>query len=293
MTKSKTGMRTTLTEHYARYGHPFSAGFDPSTANLHPFLESQFKSHNRTTFLTNWYQSVLDGIGPMCGSIKFQSAFFEACGLDGIRTLKNLIADAKRRGLYVILDAKRGDIATTMHAYGQSAFDELGADALTILPWMGVDVISALGPWMKKGHGVYTVWLSSNPAGRTLQAAEAQNGKTFAELMYRVWEEWASYEDVSANCGYVLGATDVPSWSHALLAEHPQCLLMPGIGAQGGKITSELKALIEKNPASLLPISRGILSPESDAKINSWEEYSKGVQSRWQSFIAEWRSLNG
>ena len=288
MTKARPGMRITLSEHYARYGHPFTVGFDPSSSDLHPFLQRLYQSEPRESFLVQWYHAVLDGIGPTCGSIKFQSAFFEAAGLDGQVALRTVIKDAKRRGLYVILDAKRGDIASTMQAYGTAAFEDIGADALTILPWMGVDVLEALLPWMKRGHGVYTVWLSSNVAGRTIQTLEDKSQITLAETMYHLWEQSAAKHDVTANCGYVLGATDVPSWSVGILAERSQCLLMPGIGAQGGKITSALKKLIDEHPASLLPISRGILAPEKNTAINSWQDYSDGVQNRWNGFMQEW-----
>lgn len=291
MTKIKPGMRITLTENYTRYRHPFAIGFDPSSADLHPFLQREYQSLSRQNFLQNWYHSVLDGIGPTCGSIKFQSAFFEACGIDGAHALRAVVKDAKRRGLYVILDAKRGDIASTMQAYGSSAFDDIDADALTILPWMGVDAFEALLPWTRRGYGVYTVWLSSNAAGRTLQTIEDRSQVTLAETMFRLWEQSAAKHDVTENCGYVLGATEVPAWSIGLLSERPQCLLMPGLGAQGGKITSELKSVINKHPASLLPISRGILSPHKNETIQSWQDYSDGVQKRWNHFMQDWASI--
>lgn len=291
MTTAVPGMRLTLTEHYSRYNHPFAVGFDPSQIDLHPFLAAQAASSQKDVFLVRWYQSVLDGVGRSCGTLKLQSAFFEAAGVDGAKALRTIIADAKRRGHYVILDAKRGDIATTMRAYGEAAFDDLNADALTILPWMGIDVIAALQPWMKRGHGIYTVWLSSNAAGRELQTIKDASGKTLAEVMYRKWETWADHEGIADNCGYVLGATDVPAWATELLREHPQCLLMPGIGAQGGRLTTELKSLIDSHPASLLPISRGILSPEAGAEINSWQDYSDGVEARWNRIMKQWQDL--
>lgn len=289
MPSSDSTMIAILKRHYSRLGHPFAIGFDPAILDLHPFLATQCASMSRADFFLTWYRSVVDVTEKTSGCIKLQSAFFEAAGQDGATALRAIIADAKQRGLYVLLDAKRGDIASTMRAYGEAAFDNLGADALTILPWMGVDVIAALLPWMKKGRGVYTVWLSSNAAGRVVQTLEDKAKKTVAEHIFASWEKWAEREGVLENSGYVLGATDIPQWTRNILKTRPQSLLMPGIGAQGGKLTSELKQLINAHPASILPISRGILSPEPDAKINSWQDYSDGVKQRWDGFIAQWK----
>ena len=291
MTNRANSMNRILSANFARLRHPFAIGFDPSILDVHPFLAKQCQIASRFEFFIAWYQSVVDAIGKNSGCIKLQSAFFEAAGMEGAKALKQIIIDAKRRGLYVLLDAKRGDIASTMRAYGEAAFDDLGADALTILPWMGVDSIAALLPWMKKDHGVYTVWLSSNAGGRLIQTLQDRNEKTFAETVFETWEKWAQREEVLENSGFVLGATEIPSWTPRLLQARKQCLLMPGIGAQGGKITTELKNLITANPASLLPVSRGILSPTPDEAIASWQDYSDSVHHRWDQFIAQWHEV--
>ena len=282
-------MIPTLTKNFKRLHHPFCAGFDPDTSNLHPFLKTQMDALPIESFLTCWYKSVADGVGKTCGAIKFQSAFFESWGAPGIATLRDLIMDSKRRGFYTILDAKRGDISNTMKAYGQFGFDYLGADALTVLPWMGRDVIEALLPWLQRGRGVYTVWLSSNPAGRVVQTDAFEDGTTVASRLLRSWEDWAGEHEVSNQVGYVLGATDIPLRVSKDLANRHQSLLMPGIGAQGATLTDELRSLIKEHPATLLPVSRGILQPDIDASLRTWDDYRLSVESRWQSLCNEWQ----
>ena len=227
-------MIPTLTKSNKKFGHPFCAGFDPDTSELSPFLQSQHEVLSPESFLVRWYQAVADSVEGSCGAIKLQSAFFESYGDHGIAALRDIIIDCKRRGFYTILDAKRGDISSTMRAYGIYGFDFLGADAMTILPWMGRDVIEALLPWMKQGRGVYTVWLSSNDAGRAIQSAEFADGETVASRMLESWESWANEQGVCHQIGYVLGATHIPARIKKDLNQRKHSLLMPGIGAQGG-----------------------------------------------------------
>lgn len=288
-----------LQRNFKDHNHPFCVGFDPDTSDLHPWLRTQLKGKEKEDFLIEWYQATINPIssGKLGRSIKFQAAFFEAFGAPGHAALKAMMADAKKRGFFVILDAKRGDIASTMRAYGESAFQDLAADALTILPWMGLDVISALKPWMQQGKAVYTVWLSSNPHGRTLQEsallASLPENKVFtlAHKMFGLWESWAKNENLQDQCGYVLGATSLPPWIEEALAARPHMLLMPGLGAQGGTINIRLKQLIHHHQASLLPLSRSLLRPAQSASIQSWQDYSKNVSDSLKVFIDEWHMV--
>jgi len=205
-----------------------------------------------------------------------------------------MIQDAKARGIYTILDAKRGDIFSTMRAYGQSAYDHFDADAMTILPWMGLDVLDALKPWLLQGKGVYTVWLSSNRSGRRLQEQTISNpSETLAEYIFSEWEEWIIREGLSDQCGYVLGATSLPAnVLERCLKSRKHSLLMPGVGAQGAAIDRPLKNLISQHPASLLPISRGLLQPPRDFAIESWDDYTLAVGSNLNRFIKTWQNLH-
>src|SRR5207248_7900285 len=99
---------------------------------------------------------VLDIVAPLVGVVKPQSAFFEACGPAGFQTLKLVIERAKQLNLVVILDAKRGDIASTAEAYAEAAFGALGADALTVNAYLGRDSVEPfLQAARRDGRGVF------------------------------------------------------------------------------------------------------------------------------------------
>ena len=269
--------------------HPLCVGFDPDTSDLHPFLQKQFTSTPLESFLVKWYESTISKITKSTHSIKLQSAFFEQFGPTGMIALRDITIDAKRRGLYLILDAKRGDISSTMAAYGRMAFDQMQADALTILPWMGTDSLTALLPWLKEGKRVYIVWLSSNKSGRELQMIEtSKKGRPIALTVFEQFWKAARKNDVEEQIGWVLGATDIPKDILKKLPKGAQYFLLPGIGAQGANFGAHTKSLLKQHPESLFPISRGILKPTPQDRIENWEDYSLAVASKWQSFIQQW-----
>jgi len=269
--------------------HPLCVGFDPDTSDLHPFLQKQFTSTPLESFLVRRYESTISKITKSAHSIKLQSAFFEQFGPAGMIALRDITIDVKRRGLYLILDAKRGDISSTMAAYGRMAFDQMQADALTILPWMGTDSLTALLPWLKEGKRVYIVWLSSNKSGRELQMVEtSKKGRPIALTVFDQFLKAAKKNNVEKQIGWVLGATDIPKEILKKLPKGPQHFLLPGIGAQGANFGAHTKSLLKQHPESLFPISRGILKPTPQDRIENWEDYSLAVATKWQSFIQQW-----
>lgn len=266
--------------------HPLGIGFDPDTTDLHPFLAKQLKSTPLESFLVRWYQAVVARIAEPGLSIKLQSAFFEQFGPPGLIALRDIAIDAKRRGLYVILDAKRGDISSTMKAYGQAGFDYYQADALTILPWMGTDSLEALMPWLQNGKRVYIVWLSSNASGRQLQMhASSARSTPIARVVYDQFTALAKKHKVLDQIGWVLGATDLPSKILAALPRRPHHFLLPGIGAQGATFGSKTTEILKRHPSSIFPVSRGILKMTPEIKIDSWEAYSAAVEMKWLKLL--------
>ncbi|MEI6398785.1 MAG: orotidine-5'-phosphate decarboxylase [Pseudomonadota bacterium] len=283
-------MHTLLKNLIKETRHPLCVGFDPDVSDLHPFLSTQMSATPIESFLVRWYQSAITGISGSTHSIKFQSAFFEQFGAPGVDAMRDMILDAKRRGLYTILDAKRGDISTTMAAYGKSAFDRNQSDALTILPWMGTDSLAALIPWLKQGKGIYIVWLSSNVSGRDIQMMSTSDQRSVARSVFQRFYDFAQAENVTQQIGWVLGATDIPQEVIQDLPPGEHAFLLPGIGAQGAKFDHKTTTLTKNHPASLFPISRGILKPDKTDVIHSWDDYSAFVSKRWNGFIAAWNT---
>jgi orotidine-5'-phosphate decarboxylase len=209
-------------------------------------------------------------------AVKFQSAYFEALGTDGFAILHRAIAKTRSAHLLSILDAKRGDIASTMQAYGRFAFEFMNADCLTITPYMGIDTVEPLLPWLKADRGVYVVWATSNKSADSLQFLST-GGRRFFQNVHEVVNSFADKHAIGPAVGYVLGATKLgsPEIREALSSFSTSSFLLPGVGAQGGKVDSQLDQLLAKHPSSLVPISREI--GEISVSIRSLAEYEEKV----------------
>ena len=191
--------------------------------------------------------------------VKFQSAYFEALGTDGFAILHRAIAKARSAHILTILDAKRGDIASSMQAYGRFAFDFMNADCLTINPYMGIDTIEPLLPWLKEDRGVYVVWVTSNKSAESLQFLPT-GGQHFFQNVQSVFEAFAKSHAVSSAVGYVLGATKLSTseMKSSISSFNASSFLLPGVGAQGAVVDAQLRSILAKHPASLVPLSREI-----------------------------------
>ncbi|WP_062194790.1 orotidine-5'-phosphate decarboxylase [Anaerolinea thermolimosa] len=186
---------------------------------------------------------------------KPNAAFFEAYGAAGWAALKEVIA-AVPRGTPVILDAKRGDIASTAEAYARAAFEELGAHALTASPYLGYD---SLHPFLADaGRGVFLLCKTSNPGSLDLQelplAGEGRPMRLYEKvaLLAQEWNE-------RRNLGLVVGATHPEALSRVRALAPEMWILAPGVGAQGGDLGAALQAGLRADGLGMLvPVSRAI-----------------------------------
>src|SRR3989304_2621367 len=122
----------------------------------------------------DWCLRLIDATAPVACAFKPNAAFFEALGADGWTALKEVIL-AARRHAPVVLDAKRGDIASTAQAYARSAFALLGADAVTLSPYLGRDSVE---PFLAQAdHGVFLLFQTSNPGSDDLQGLTLGTGE--------------------------------------------------------------------------------------------------------------------
>ncbi|HRF48126.1 MAG TPA: orotidine-5'-phosphate decarboxylase, partial [Anaerolineales bacterium] len=169
-------------------------------------------------------------------AFKPNAAFFELYGPEGWAGLKVVIeairAESHRLGtvIPVILDAKRGDIASTAEAYAASTFERLGAHAVTLSPYLGRD---SLTPFLKdREQGVFLLCRTSNPGSRDLQELALADGRALFEAVADLAEDL----NTPNNIGLVIGATQ-PEALARIRARAPRAwFLAPGIGAQGGDL---------------------------------------------------------
>ena len=268
-----------LEEAVSSVGSSLCIGCDPRTETLPSFFHSSLKELGSYQFLCNYGRSLIDAGLNLASAIKVQSAFFEAHGDQGFRALAEVISYARKRKLFTILDAKRGDIASTMIAYGKMAFDHMGADSLTVTPYMGLDTVKPLVPWLTKGFGIYLVWITSNPSGSLLQDCllKEHNGP-MSSMLFNNFANFFESEGLLRSYGLVLGATRVTAVAENIRSKLGDCaLLIPGVGAQGGQIDQALKCLLA-NRKALVPQSRSV--GEYSDKAKSWSDYSDIVRER-------------
>jgi len=173
----------------------------------------------------------------------------------------------------VVLDAKRGDIASTAEAYATSAFETLGAHCITLSPYLGKDSIEPFIQNQEKG--VFLLCKTSNPGSGDLQdlaltppplpQGEGQGVRAF--FLYEHVAQLAQTWNTKSNIGLVVGATHVEATKRVRAVAPDLWFLAPGVGAQGGELESALKAGLRKDgKGMLIPISRGISRAESPAR---------------------------
>jgi len=195
-------------------------------------------------------------------AFKPNAAFFEALGPEGWTALKAVVdtvmTESARLGsrIPVILDAKRGDIASTAEAYARSAFENLGADCITLSPYLGRDSIE---PFLQTPErGAFLLCKTSNPSSADLQdALVTREGVT--EPFYMHVARLAGMLNTRNNLGLVVGAT-YPAALMQLRASQPgMWFLAPGVGEQGGELETALNAGLRADGKGILVnVSRGI-----------------------------------
>lgn len=284
--------RQRILEGVKAVNHPICIGIDPDSPPLHSFLHGESVRLEAESYLYRLVESIVESADSQCRFVKFQSAFFEAYGEKGLRALKRGMALARANGFFCILDAKRGDISSTMAAYGRSAFDYLEADALTVTPYMGWDVIEPLLPWLKKSRGIFIVWLTSNASAAETQdlfLREPSKSKHFLSHVAQTLVHHAKTHQAEEAIGFVVGATRLEKHVDLLSSMSPeQSFLLPGVGAQGGSFSPALRNLVRENPASLIPISRGIV--DQSVRCKTWAEFGAVTRDNLQRYIDEWNS---
>jgi uridine monophosphate synthetase len=204
---------------------------------------------------------------PYAAAFKPNAAFFEVFGAEGWTALKQVIEavseESKRLGsmIPVILDAKRGDIASTAEAYAQSAFEHLGAHCLTLNPYLGKDSIDPFIADHEKG--VFLLCKTSNPGSGDLQDLTLESGLTLYEHVAKLAQTW----NTKNNIGLVVGATHIDAMKRVRAAAPDLWFLAPGVGAQGGELESALRVGLRKDGKGILfPVSRGISRASNPAK---------------------------
>ena len=209
--------------------------------------------------LYDWCMRIVEATQEVAAAYKPNAAFFEALGPEGYAAMGNVIS-AIPESIPVILDAKRGDIASTAEAYAIAAFKSLGADAITSHLFLGLESVA---PFIRDpDHGVFMICKTSNPGAADIQELVVQAGDEVLPL-YQVVARIAERLTQNNNIGLVVGATDPTALTRVRVAAPTLWILAPGVGAQGADLSESLRAGLRGDGMGMLvPVSRGIVRAE-------------------------------
>lgn len=265
MTERTFGTR--LQAAMAHHG-PLCAGIDPHRA----LVESWGLTYDLAG-VERFTMTCVEAFGGAVAAVKPQSAFFEVFGAPGVAVLERALADLREAGTLTVLDVKRGDIGTTVDAYGEAFVGKdapAPADAITLSPYLGYGSLRpALDLAAQTGRGVFVLALTSNPEGAQVQHARLADGRSVAGAI----ADDAAADNADArsrgelgSVGLVVGATvgsavrdlgvDLPAMAGPVLA--------PGLGAQGATADDVRAVFAGALPQVLASSSRDVLRAGPD-----------------------------
>jgi orotidine-5'-phosphate decarboxylase len=207
---------------------------------------------------------VIDAVAPHTVAVKPQLAFFEALGPAGMAAFDQTCLYARRAGLLVIADGKRGDIGSTARAYSEAYLEgeHPRADALTVNPYLGRESVEPyLAAARRNGAGLFTLVKTSN-AGADVQDVVLKDGRPLWHHIAALVDEWGEdlIGDVGlSSVGAVVGATHPRAVAEARRLMPRTILLLPGVGAQGAAV-ADLSRAFQSGPASaVVAVSRSVI----------------------------------
>jgi len=198
-------------------------------------------------------KKIIDATADYVCAYKPNSAFYEGQGAKGIESLKKICdyINSQYPEIPIILDAKRGDIDNSNQGYIKFTFDYLGADALTLHPYLGK---LALKPFLDlKDKFFFILCRTSNPGAGEFQDLKVGDKMLFECVAHKISKTW----NENQNCGLVTGATYPEELKKIRSIVGKMPLLIPGIGAQGGNVEKTVKAALGGD--FLINSSRGII----------------------------------
>ncbi|MBW8173131.1 orotidine-5'-phosphate decarboxylase [Ornithinimicrobium sp. Arc0846-15] len=242
---------------------PLSVGIDP-----HPFQLEQWGLADTPAGVRQFAESMASAaIAAHVASVKPQAAFFERHGSAGVAVLEETLGTLRAAGVLTILDAKRGDIGTTIEAYAQSCLQPgapLEADAVTVSPFLGYGSLTpAIELAGEHQRGVYVLALTSNPEAASIQDVGAPS---IAQRLIQQAEHDNHSVKLHGVVGLVIGATTAVRLAHLepQLAMFGGSILAPGVGAQGATARSLASTFAHSQGQLVVPISRAVAEAGPD-----------------------------
>ena len=281
----------TLIEKIKKTENPTVVGLDPRVGLIPEFIKKEcLEEYGKTpkavaeSFL-RFNKAIIDATADLIPAVKPQVAMYEMLGVEGMKCFKETCGYASKKGLVVIGDIKRGDIASTAEAYSDAhigmldvegeKFEMFHEDFITINPYLGIDSVEPYFANCKKyERGLFVLVKTSNPNSGQLQDLEVGGEKLYCKVGHLV-EEWGENlmgKNVYSSVGAVVGATH-PDQAKELRKIMPHTFfLVPGYGAQGGK-AEDLAVCFDKDGlGAIVNSSRGIIAAYRNEKYSKFGE---------------------
>jgi len=223
-----------------------------------------FKGKARSIIEFN--KAIIDATAPHCVAYKPNLAFYECYGIDGMRALDATVDYIRMKypEMFLIADAKRGDIGNTAKMYAKAFFEEMDFDAVTLAPYMGADSVTPFLEYRNKWAVVLA--LTSNASAYQFQTAQKDGKPLYQAVMEEMME--ISTPD---NMMFVVGATKADKLEELRGFCPDNFFLVPGVGAQGGSAEEVIAHGANDHGGLLINSSRAILFADST------EDYAKAA----------------
>ncbi len=198
---------------------------------------------------------IVDATAPFAVAYKPNLAFYESRGIKGWTDLELTVDYIKDNypDVFIIADAKRGDIGNTSAMYAKAFFENMNFDAVTVAPYMGEDSVKPFLSFNNKY--VILLALTSNQSAADFQYFASKEGKTLFSEVINISKNWGTKD----NMMYVIGATKASMLADIRKQIPDHFLLVPGIGAQGGDLEEVSEYGINKQCGLLINASRSII----------------------------------
>lgn len=251
-------------------------GLDPEIEKIPQFL----LRYDDPVFEFN--RRIIDATADFAVAYKPNLAFYETLGYTGLISLESTVMYIRKNypDVFIIADAKRGDIGNTSRMYAKAFLEKMQCDAVTVAPYMGEDSVV---PFLSyPGKWVVLLALTSNKGADDFQ----YHSDTGTRLFEKVLEKSRNWGTIN-NLMYVVGATraEMLAGIRKIVPEH--FLLVPGIGAQGGSLQEVVRYGMTNRCGLLVNSSRGIIFADNSEKFDSVAgEKAKEIRQEMQNYLA-------
>ena len=278
-----------LIEKIKETGNPTVMGLDPRYEMLPKCVIEKYPTtlEGVAQAIVEYNKALIDATCDIVPAIKPQIAFYEMYGIPGMQAFKETCEYAKQKGMIVIADIKRGDIGSTAQGYsnaylgktkiGESEESIYDIDFVTVNPYMGTDCVKPFIEDCKKyNKGLFILVKTSNPSSGELQDLKLENGEEVYTRVAKLVENWG--EELRGECNYssiaaVVGAT-YPEQLKQIRETAPHTyFLIPGYGAQGGKVEDIALGFDQNGLGGIVNASRSLMCAyKSDKWKDKFEE---------------------